>query len=154
MKSLLLITLVLFSSTSFASVEEICQEMQGTIKKGFKCPNTSFPLLTKVCFFKNEYQEEHFTDGCTGPSGGHRKLFTKACLKHDLCYHHEPATSGKTQKQCDQEFLSNMLVACEDAKNFKKCERWAKVMYKSLRAFGGLAYRCDNSEVTTYLQYL
>lgn len=155
MTSFLRVTLSFFFllTTAQASVEELCQEVGGTIQKGYKCPDTSFPLLSKVCFFKNDYGDTHFTDGCTGPSGGHRDLFSKACLKHDLCYHHEPATSGKTQKQCDREFLENMLAACVDAKSYRRCERWAKVMYRTLRVFGGLAYRCDNTPVTDYIQY-
>lgn len=152
MKFILLLTFL--SGSLFASdFEKKCSELGGTLKKGHKCPDTSFPLLTNVCFFENSYGDKHFTDGCTGPSGGHRDLFLPACIKHDLCYHHEPATSGKTQKQCDGEFLENLLTACEDAKSFKRCERWAKTMYRALRVFGGLAYRCENSEVTDYWQY-
>ncbi|MCF8060165.1 MAG: hypothetical protein K9K67_12770 [Bacteriovoracaceae bacterium] len=153
-KKFSLIFILILSGRIYADFESLCHEFGGTLKKGHKCPNTSFPLLTPVCFFKNEYGEEHFTDGCTGPSGGHNDLFLKSCVKHDLCYHHEPLSSGKTQKQCDLEFKDNILRDCLDAPDRSKCERWANVMYKSLRAFGGLAYRCDNDFVKDYYQYL
>ncbi|GEM_PF-2474674 len=154
LKTFQLIFILTFSFTIQADFESLCFDLNGTLEKGHKCPNTSVPLLTKVCFFENEYGESHFTDGCTGPSGGHNKLFLKSCVKHDLCYHHEPMSSGKTQKQCDIEFRDNIFKACLEAPDRSKCEKWARLMYKSLRAFGSLAYRCDNKFVSDYYQYL
>lgn len=140
-----------YSYSSKATLEQFCEELNGRIENGGKCPNTSFPLMSKVCHFENQYQETHFTDGCTGPSGGHRDIFLSACIKHDLCYHHEPASSGKSQKQCDDEFLENLLKSCFLAEDLGHCQKWAKVMHRSLRTFGALAYRCDNTKVSTYL---
>lgn len=132
-------------------LEQFCHERGGELEKGYKCPKTSFPLLTDVCFFENSQKEIHFTDGCTGPSGGHNSLFLESCIKHDLCYHHEPASNGLKQKDCDKAFLNNLLMACEKAENIRKCNKWAQIMYKSLRVFGGLAYRCDDKKVSTYI---
>ena len=154
-----LLTTFIFLSFSFFSLklgaseldlETFCQIKDGEIKEKFKCPKTSFPLLTPVCHFSNSSGQTHFTDGCTGPTGGHRDLFLKSCIAHDLCYHHEPSSSGKTQKDCDLEFRSNLLKACSSAENYEACEKWAKTMYSALRIFGSLAYRCDDSSVTDY----
>lgn len=145
------ILFIYFTNPSYASLSEACTELNGELRKGFKCPRTSFPLLTPVCFFKNDHGDLHFTDGCTGPSGGHNELFTPSCIKHDLCYHHEPATTGKTQKQCDVEFLENLTSSCEKAENPKKCLKWSKIMFNSVRGFGRLAYNCENLSVLDYL---
>lgn len=159
MSRLILGLIILFSlSTHAKDVEEsqdftvLCEKLGGHLDKGFKCPNTSFPLLSHVCFFKNTFGEEHFTDGCTGPSGGHNSLFLESCVKHDLCYHHEPASTGKSRKECDDEFFNNLMDKCRIANDSEKCERWARTMVKALRVFGGLAYKCDNSAVTSYIQ--
>lgn len=143
-------SMMIFFHANAYDLEQFCHEKGGRLERGFKCPQTSFPLLTPICFFENEYDEVHFTDGCTGPSGGHRELFLESCVKHDLCYHHEPASNGLTQKDCDEAFLENLNQACLKAPNLKKCKRWAEVMYKSLRAFGGLAFRCENVNVRSY----
>jgi hypothetical protein len=42
------------------------------------------------------------------------------------------------------------LKACSGAQKIGYCEKWAKTMFRALRAFGGLAYRCDNSAVSYY----
>jgi hypothetical protein len=145
------ILLLSLSNPSMArNLEQICHELGGTLERGFKCPNTSFPLLTPVCFFDNEFGEKHFTDGCTGPSGGHKEIFLASCIRHDLCYHHEPASNGLKQKDCDRAFLEDLNRACFKAPNQNKCRRWASIMYKSLRGFGGLAFRCENKKVRTY----
>jgi hypothetical protein len=150
-KFILFISALGFCELSTATdLESFCQEKGGEMKERFKCPNTSFPLLTPICHFGEREELVHFTDGCTGPTGGHRELFLKSCIAHDLCYHHEPSTGGKTQKDCDIEFRDGLLRACSDAENYEHCEKWAKTMYKALRVFGSLAYRCDNRPVDRY----
>lgn len=131
----------------------LCAALGGTIEQGFKCPKTFFRSPGKVCYFQNSKGQTLFTDGCTGPSGGHKELFLPSCIKHDLCYHHEPATHGFERRYCDDQFLENLLIACEEASDQKYCERWAKTMVAALRPFGGLAFRCENIEAD-YLDVL
>jgi hypothetical protein len=152
MKFLLLAYLFNLSPLAYSNddLQSFCQKQEGVIVKGHSCPVTSFPIVTPACLFKNKYSESHFTDGCTGPTGGHRSLFMKSCVKHDLCYHHEPASTGKTQKECDLDFMHNLLDACRSADNYSKCIRWATTMYQSVALVGKFAYRCDNSSVVTY----
>ncbi len=128
----------------------LCAQLGGHVEQGFKCPKTFFRSPAKVCYFDNSYGETLFTDGCTGPTGGHKDLFLPACVQHDLCYHHEPLTSGKTRRQCDDEFLEDLETACIKADNEKRCRRWAKTMVATLRPFGGLAYKCEDKEVREY----
>ncbi|MEC7276152.1 MAG: phospholipase A2 [Bdellovibrionota bacterium] len=128
----------------------LCSQLGGRVEQGFKCPKTWFRSPGKVCYFENSYGEELFTDGCTGPTGGFKDLFLSSCVKHDLCYHHEPATNGLTRKECDDQFEKDLLESCEMSDKKKRCQRWAKTMVSAVRPFGGLAYRCEDKAVRDY----
>ena len=140
---ILLILLFLCNLAHADELEYFCKENKGKILKKYKCPKTKLTLRIRTCEFENEFGDTQFVNGCSGPTGGHRDLFFNACVKHDLCYHHEPSTNGQTRKDCDQLFLNTALQGCkEGAKNKKKCIRWAKRMYRALRVIGGAAYHC------------
>ena len=136
--------------TNVILLVSLCAQLGGRIEKGFKCPQTFFRSPAKVCYFENNAGEELFTDGCTGPTGGHKDLFLPSCVKHDLCYHHEPATNGLSRRDCDDQFLTNLLESCNEAESLKRCKRWAHTMVAALRPFGGLAYKCEDKAVTEY----
>ena len=58
-------------------------------------------------------------DGCSGINSPKEVRdtwgpvnFTKACNEHDKCYY----TEGSKAKDCNSEFLTNLLVACAQAK--------------------------------------
>jgi hypothetical protein len=122
-----------------------CESRGGLVKSYYTRHKSNIPLPVRTCVFENSYGETQFFNGCSGPSGGHNSLFYSSCIKHDLCYHHEPATNGYTQKVCDQNFLNNMLEACESGANNKsKCVRWAKTLYRGLRIIGTPAFHCAN----------
>lgn len=125
-------------------LEKFCQEYSGEVKFGFTCPKSKIPLPLRMCHFSNSHKEKQFFDGCSGPSGGYKELFFPACIKHDLCYHHEPASNGKDRKFCDDLFLEIMNNACETVENKKNCLKWAKTMYKGVRAIGTPAFHCEN----------
>ncbi len=138
------IIFLLFSSFAHADqLQDYCIEKKGKILKKYKCPKTKLTLRIRTCEFENDYGETQFVNGCSGPSGGHKEIFFKACIKHDLCYHHEPSTNGNTRKDCDQLFLNIATESCDaEAKDKKKCKNWAKRMYRALRVIGGPAYHC------------
>lgn len=112
------------------------------MQDSYACPKSGLVIRWDFCVAQSPKGETLFTDGCTGPSGGHSELFYPACIKHDFCYHHEPVTSGKTRKDCDQEFLAETLKLCNQSENPQKCEVWAYSMYSALRGFGELAFNC------------
>ncbi len=126
-------------------MESYCQDLGGEIKGSYQCPRSKVPLPVKTCVYKNSDGEKLFFNGCSGPSGGHSKLFFPACVKHDLCYHHEPASHGLRQKDCDQALLQDLMKLCAQAPNEKKCTNWAKFMYRGLRVVGSIAFQCENS---------
>ena len=146
----ILFTVVSLSSMTITKEEEdtleaFCQNYQGQVKRGFVCPKSKLPLPLKMCHFTNNYNEYQFFDGCTGPTGKYKNLFYPSCIKHDLCYHHEPETNGFSQEDCDLQFYNSMKKACETlSENQKNCLNWAKAMYKGVRAVGKAAYHCEN----------
>ena len=153
MKKILLLPLfLLISFTSFSApqkkelLERYCEQLGGKVVNKFKCPKSKLTIPLYFCVYKTAEKKRMFFDGCTGPSGGHMSLFFPQCIKHDYCYHHEPISNGRTQKECDEEMRDGMLDLCEKAKDPKKCRRWALNMYVAVRSFGKIAYECANYE--------
>ena len=140
----IILIFLLLSPFAYADqLEDFCSERNGKIFKKYKCPKTKLTLPIRTCEFESKFGDTQFVNGCSGPSGGHKEIFFKACIKHDLCYHHEPSTNGQTRKDCDQLFLKVANNGCDaEAKDKKKCKKWAKTMYRALRIVGGAAYHC------------
>ena len=127
---------------------DYCNERNGEILQKYKCPKTKLTFGYRTCEYKNQFNEKQFVNGCSGPSGGHTELFFNACIKHDLCYHHEPSTNGYKRKHCDQLFLTIATNACDAAADLDKCRNWAKIMYRSLRVVGALAFNSSDEPAT------
>lgn len=143
------LVLLTFSFAAHADqLEDYCKQRDGQIYKSYKCPKSKLKLPVRTCEYTSEDGTIQFVNGCSGPSGGHSELFFDACIKHDLCYHHEPSTNGFDRKYCDQLFLDIALKSCDQAPKKKSCERWAKIMYNSLRVIGGPAFHCADSPST------
>ena len=139
----------LFHSITFAEVdllEDYCTKLDGVVKFGFICPKSKLPLPINMCQFTNSHGKQQFFDGCTGPTGGYKELFYPACIKHDLCYHHEPATNDLEQKDCDTLFLTIMKKSCHDQPDKKDCLKWANTLYRGVRMVGKLAFHCENTK--------
>lgn len=147
MKKFFLLLIFLSFSIHAETLEVACQEVGGKIYKKYKCPKSKLVLPVKTCEFKNDREETLFFNGCSGPSGGFKKLFLKACINHDHCYHHEPSTNGLKQKDCDLRFKNEMIESCYQNAGVKqkKCVNWAKLMYRTLRIVGSIAYHCGDS---------
>lgn len=67
--------------------------------------------------------------------------FTQACQRHDDCYD----TPGRSQKECDEEFRTNMLGWCEKAHRKAKarrlsCRATAQSYYRGVRTGGAYNY--------------
>ena len=149
-KSLLFIFFFIIQQTLFASelLEAYCKELGGEVRRTYQCPKTKLKFNFGFCVFTNDHGIEQFFDGCTGPDGGHTELFYPHCIRHDLCYHHEPISNGLKQRDCDKEFRDGLLKSCEGAKSRRKCHAWARTMYRAVRMFGTLAYNCANYEAS------
>lgn len=126
------------------TLNSFCQDYGGEVKFGFICPKSKIPLPINMCHFTNSYGEKQFFDGCTAPTGEFTEDFYPACIKHDLCYHHEPVSNGLSQKDCDNKFFSELKLICAKENNKKKCLRYAHYLYKGVRSIGIFAFLCEN----------
>lgn len=144
----LIIALLLINHVAYSNPLELaCEDVGGKIKRTYVCPKSKIFLPMKTCEFTPADNITRFFNGCSSITGGHRDIFTPACILHDLCYHHEPATNGMSRKECDREFYTNLRQACNDsARNIKKCKRWAKFLYRGVRTVGWAAYHCANDK--------
>jgi hypothetical protein len=147
---LLLLSVKFLIVSSFAGpLQDHCKDLGGHVSKMYTCPKSKLPLPITTCSYRNQYNEVQFFNGCSGPTGGYKKIFFPACIQHDLCYHHEPATNGYTRKKCDQDLYKDLRLACEKgAKNIRKCKKWASFMYRAVRIVGLPAYHCANQRST------
>jgi hypothetical protein len=148
-KTLLLFIFCFYQQSLAAQspLELHCRSMKGKISHGFQCPKSKIKLGWDFCII-NQKEVTQFFDGCTTPTGSFEEIMTPACIQHDLCYHHEPATNGKTQEDCDEEFRLNLMYACytlTDQKEVKKCLAQTVAMYLGVRAVGAIAFHCDDS---------
>ena len=158
MKKYLMVLLFLNASFSILAsdqLEQFCDKMKGDIVRSFTCPKSKLKLAIKTCIYQNNSYDKLFVNGCSGPTGGFKKDFFRACIAHDLCYHHEPSTSGRSQKSCDQTFLNIALVKCSrySGEKSKDCKRWANSMYYSLRVIGRPAFHCADYPADYYNSY-
>lgn len=126
-------------------LKKYCDQLAGVIVGKYQCPRTRLHMLSEFCILRDRYAKRLFFDGCSGPTGPYRTLFYPACIKHDLCYHHEPATNGYRRLDCDNQFLTNLKEKCLEARNQDQCRVWSELLYKGVRNFGQLAFNCANS---------
>lgn len=146
MKILLLFCVISAQAFGGSHLNSYCEKLQGEIVSELQCPKSGLKLHWDFCVTKDPQNRPLFFDGCTGPSGGHAELFYPACIQHDYCYHHEPASNNLRQLDCDRKFLETALKSCSRAQDLNKCKRWAHVMYRGIRGFGKLAFNCANYE--------
>lgn len=142
----LLLILICSYANANERLKRYCAQIGGKVVEGYTCPKSRLKLNWDFCVSEDESGATLFFDGCTGPSGGHTDLFYPVCIKHDYCYHHEPATHGYQQVDCDKQFLNEALDLCAQAHDQKKCRSWVKAMYRALRSFGKIAFNCADYE--------
>jgi len=124
----------------------MCKKLDGVIIDQLKCPNSERVRDMDFCLLQD--QPVVYFNGCSKSIGNYGKTFFNPCLKHDFCYHHEPATNGLTQKDCDSQFYDNMLDVCavkESLNNFLSCTSIAWAFYKAVRVAGKKSWQCSNS---------
>ncbi|MGC6392032.1 MAG: hypothetical protein ACON5C_09470, partial [Alphaproteobacteria bacterium] len=115
-----------------------------------KSPGGVCELKAKVAGRSTTYT--FFHDGCSGQAPGTPptttngtnyvtwgRFFHAACVRHDHCYHHEPATNGRNQKTCDDHMKTAMDGFCDKRyrnsnTNQAVCRAASALMYTALRA--------------------
>jgi len=137
MKIIALIFILLNLPLANASqTQKLCQDLGGKMVNKLQCPQSkdNRPLV--------------YFNGCTKSVGEYGSVFFKACLKHDFCYHHEPATNGYSKKHCDKQFYVDMLNTCvqeEDFSNVISCSAMALGFYQAVKFGGDNSWECSNS---------
>ena len=89
------------------------------------------PLEDDGCSYDHAGDFEFITKLATSP---YNSRWNSACSSHDTCYQ----TIGKTRKQCDETFKSNMQSACSID---PLCQTEAEIIYSAVRDSGGQYYR-------------
>jgi hypothetical protein len=66
------------------------------------------------------------------PQEYHGADFRPACRAHDACY----GCAGSDKEACDRQFLADLICACQNSDNPRRCEAWARRMYLATRVAG------------------
>lgn len=134
-----------------------CWNGGGKIIDSWTCPNSKRVRSGRMCELTNKQGQKLVFNGCSAPSNPYNDFFFKACLLHDLCYHHEPVSNKKAKEQCDSEFLYNMQTLCVSTNMLDEgywCFFAAQTYYKAVSVGGGLvAWECSK-EYADYPQRL
>ena len=149
MKPLILIVTIFFLVPVFASAEQterLCQSLGGTMVDTLQCPNSKKVRDGRFCLVRHEPLV--YFNGCTKVGGKYGSTFYKPCLKHDFCYHHEPATNNLSKKKCDRRFYEDMVDVCAAkgaTEGFLKCSGVAWAFYQAVKVGGKNSWQCSNS---------
>lgn len=138
------------SSVSFADQQliEYCLQTGGEVVQEWTCPATGSIRAGEACKQKNGQGQVMYFNGCSAPEGRYKDLFFKACVVHDLCYHHEPATNNKSKVDCDNDFLKNMKKICKATNPFSlECGIVAQTFYAAVANAGDVAFACSKENV-------
>lgn len=131
-------------------LKEYCSKIGGEIIREWKCPNTLDLRKGEFCRQKNDLGQELVFNGCSAPDGKYKEVFFKACIIHDLCYHHEPVTTGKSKQECDDDFLANMKKVCQQTGGGGSCQFTAQAYYLAVTKGGETAFWCSKEPVVDY----
>jgi hypothetical protein len=86
--------------------------------------------------------------------------FRQACVEHDYCYRYGAQTYGLKRSDCDIALFRESLKLCQllqKQKSLKWCIYRARLVYRSVSAFGGFAFRSAknplNAKASAYFDY-
>lgn len=150
--SLSLLLTITFGLTSVTLADqqlvEYCHQTGGEVVPEWICPATGTIKTGEACKQTNTQGQEMYFNGCSAPKGKYKTLFFKACIIHDLCYHHEPTTSNKSKLDCDDQFLNDMNKICvnTDPLSFE-CGFVAQSFYTAVVKAGDAAFSCSKENV-------
>lgn len=139
------------SSTAFADQQlvDYCQQTGGEVVQEWTCPATGTLRTSETCKQTNSQGQVMYFNGCSAPEGKYTNLFFKACIIHDLCYHHEPQTNNKSKADCDNQFLVNMKKICKSVGPFNiECGAAAQTFYAAVAKGGEPAFSCSKEKVS------
>jgi len=136
---ILLFVMPVFSKDIYSE----CAKDGGQIRSLWSCPSDDKVRTGTFCFLKDNNQNEIVYNGCSSGEPRFNQLFFSSCKAHDLCYHHEPVTSGLQKSDCDEIFFKSMIQTCQRNPQIENCEKVAKVYYRAVQAFGFSGWKCS-----------
>lgn len=127
-----------------------CHDVGGKMVSQFTCPQSGTTRYNSECIISDVDGNMIFFDGCSGTIGNYDVVFYKACVHHDLCYHHEPSTSGLDKRDCDSQFYWEMRAICKKERaNNPACIDAARLFYNAVDLFGLSSWTCSK-QVANY----
>ncbi|MCM2352671.1 MAG: phospholipase A2 [Pseudobdellovibrio sp.] len=143
-------TITAVTSTTWADQQlvDYCVKTGGEVVQEWTCPATGNLKSGETCKQTNSLGQVMYFNGCSAPEGKYKTLFFKACIIHDLCYHHEPTTNNKSKADCDNQFFTNMKKICKTTGvlNFE-CSLAAQTFYTAVVKGGEAAFNCSKENV-------
>ena len=116
-------------------------------------------FLVNITVLAQNASVEPITNAC-GPEGalallipeGPNSIFKRTCDDHDLCYY----SSSKTQSQCDDIFLNDLMASCtvafaNDADKLRQCVSLAGFYVSMVENYGeAYFYACIKKVINCY----
>lgn len=122
-----------------------CFALNGYIVNRWTCSSNGEVRLEDSCKILDHKNIPLYFDGCSVSISNYSDFFIDACIRHDLCYHHEPASNGISKANCDRLFLKNMLSLCNRFRpGDSACENMAQSFYSAVYIFGKSSWQCSN----------
>lgn len=134
------------------ALRDFCATHGGEIVTQWTCPTSGVKREDRFCRLLSATGVPMVVNGCTGGSGEFSDLLFESCVLHDLCYHHEPNSNGKSKAHCDSAFYRNSMAICkniQDQEYRERCEGTAGAFYMAVRMFGKNSWQCSK-ERTAY----
>lgn len=121
----------------------VCREMGGQMVQSVDCPSQDRSRGGHFC--KVSEKPFIFFNGCSIGFDFYKETFFPACMKHDLCYHHEPSSTGLLRRDCDKKFKKEMLEICDSLSEYQSgCRVAAQLYYSTVRVAGNRSWECSN----------
>jgi len=123
-----------------------CKEMHGQIVNHWTCPYSGDERNDMHCVIRDNESRPMYFNGCSYSYGNYGEVFFQACVYHDLCYHHEPVSSGLKKEDCDSRFYNNMFAICDRRPKDTGCADAARWFYSAVASFGGTPWICSKEK--------
>ncbi len=137
-----------FISTAMAKdtntfLQKDCAHRGGKMISSWACPSVDWLREGPFCEIKDRNGVSMVFNGCDVNIAGYGEIFYSACVEHDLCYHHEPVTSGRDKFQCDIRLYGDMMAICRQSHSPRRCEFMAHVYYEGVKLGGERSWSCS-----------
>ncbi len=132
-------------------LESTCRAVGGVLKSEITCPSSKVVREGEFCVQEDPINKSTmFYNGCTSSVPGFSDLFFMACYFHDHCYHHEPATTGMSKRDCDKQLERQLYDVCDSIGHTMKrgytCNQVARATYLAVKFGGDSSWECSNTK--------